>query len=257
MISRLFPVLLVLLLAILPATAADLSGLDWVQRPGAPLPLDAPLVDEHGAATTLRAVAGGLPLILAPGYFRCPTLCGIVRDDLLSALQRSDLRAGRDYALAVVTIDPAETPGDAADAREGGLSRYPGAGAEQGWRYLTGPAASLDAVQQAAGFHARFDPGLRQFLHPAGLLVASPAGLVSGYLMGVGYTPADLDQAVGAARAGVQQAAQVVRMFCFAVDPVTGRVTLLTMRALRLLSVLTALALGGVLAFLHLRRSPA
>ena len=65
----------------------------------------------RGGPVTLGSVIGGAPLILALGYFHCPNLCGVVRDDVLSALERAGLRAGTDYRLLVLSIDPDETPG--------------------------------------------------------------------------------------------------------------------------------------------------
>src|SRR5207302_7583870 len=125
--------------------------------------------DERGGPLRFGSVLGGTPLILGPGYFHCPNLCGVVRDDLLSALERAGLRAGADYRLLVLSIDPDETPADAAAAKEGALSRYPDPGAERDWRFLTAPQAGIDAIASAAGFRSRFDPALKQFLHPAGI----------------------------------------------------------------------------------------
>ena len=178
--TRLF---LLLLTLALPARAADFTGLDWQQRQGAMLPTEAPLIDADGHATTLAQIAGGKPLILAPGYFQCPNLCGVVRDDLFAALAESGLQPGRDYNAALITIDPTETLADAKSARESVLSRYPDAQ----FATLTGPKSSLDAVADAAGFKSRFDQATKQFLHPAGVVIASPSGRISTYLMGVGY----------------------------------------------------------------------
>jgi len=50
---------------------------------------------------------------------------------------------------------------------------------------------AVQAVANAVGFHERFDPELKQFAHPVGIVFATPAGLVSSYLLGVGYQPAD------------------------------------------------------------------
>lgn len=233
---------LLLLLLALPARAEDLSGIDWVQRPGAPLPIDAPLQEANGAPTTLRQLAAGLPTVIAPGYFRCPNLCGVVRDDLMAALAGSGLRAGRDVAVAIVTIDPAETSADAAGAREGGEDRWPGA------HYLTGRS---DELQAAAGFHARYDPALRQFLHPAGLVVATPDGRVAGYVPGVGYTASQLEAAVAAARSGAMPRADPIRLLCFHFDPVTGRYTLAIEKLLRIAALLTVGAGGLVLWRAH------
>ena len=222
--------------------AAPADDLAWVQRQGALVPVDAPLRDAGNRPATLRQVAGGLPLLLAPGYFRCPNLCGVEREDLADALARSGMVAGRDYAVAVMSIDPAEGPADAAAVPQGG------------WHGLTGPAASVGAIADAVGFRSRFDPAERQFLHPSGVAILSPAGTVSGYVLGVGYDPAALRDGVRVARAGLTAAANPVLLLCFHFDAVTGRYTLAVEKVLRLGAALTVLAIGGAMAWLHRRQ---
>lgn len=232
-------------------SAAPLADLGFKQHPGALLPYDAPLVDETGQATTLRAVSGGLPLVIVPGYFRCPNLCGTVRDGILGALGRSGLVAGRDYALAAVTIDPAETPATAAAVRREDLTRYPLPGGAADVHYLTGIGRSLGAIADAEGFPIRYDDKLKQFMHPAGIVLATPGGAVSGYLLGVGYAPEALRAAVERARQGVSSLAQPILLLCFHFDAVTGRYTLAVMKVLRLAAALTVLTIGGVIWLLH------
>jgi protein SCO1/2 len=238
---RWLPVLL--LLAWPAAASVPTDGLEWVQRQGAPVPMDAPLLAGDGTPATLRGVAGGLPLVLAPGYFRCPNLCGVVRDDLAATLSRSGMTLGRDYAVAVLSIDPAEGPADAAAV-------------QAGWHALTGPAASVQATTDAIGFHARFDPALRQFLHPAGVAVLTPGGLVSGYVLGVGYDPAALRDAVRLARGGGQAQANPVLLLCFHWDAATGRYTPSVEKMVRAGGVLTVLLILGTLVVAHWTRHP-
>lgn len=233
-------------------SAAQFSALAFKQHPGAVLPYDAPLVDEAGRATSLRAAGAGLPLVIVPGYFKCPNLCGTVRDDILNALSRSGLVAGRDYALAAVTIDPAETAETAAAVRRADLARFPLPGGAVDVHYLTGMARSLDAIAAAEGFPIRYDEKLKQFMHPAGLVFATPGGTVSGYLLGVGYAPDALRTAVGRARQGVSALAQPILLLCFHFDATTGRYTLAVMKVLRLAAALTILTLLGL--FWLLRR---
>ncbi len=240
---RLLLVLALLLLAA-PGWAdpvPDLSGVEWVQHPGAALPLDAPLTDAAGRASSLRQAAAGRVLILAPGYFHCPNLCGVVRDDLFAALAGSGLRAGRDYSVALVTIDPAETPADAAAAVAGIEDRYPAAAVQA----LTGPASSLAAITAAAGFRTTYDAQSREFYHPAGLLLASPAGVISSYLLGVGYGGNAVAAAVALARDGGSALAAPIHLLCFSYDPNTGRLSLAIMDVVRLMAVLTVLTIGG------------
>lgn len=237
--------LLLLLAGPALAKPPDLSGVDWTDRTGAPLPTSLPLVEADGRPATLEALAHGLPLILAPGYFHCPSLCSVVRDDLLAGLAASRLQAGRNVEVAIVSIDPAELPANAVAAHEQGETRWPGA------HYLTGDSAKL---QEAAGFHATYDPALKQFLHPAGLVVATPDGRVSGYLGGVGYTPAQLEDAVDAARTGrTESAGSLIRLLCFHFDPSTGRYTLAVERLVQAASLLTTLVVGAWLWRAHRR----
>jgi protein SCO1 len=248
---------LLLLLLATPAAAApppDLRGFTYAQKPGSPLPLDATFRDEAGRSVRLGDVPAGKPLILALGYFHCPNLCGLVRTDLFDALRRTAMTAGHDYALVALSIDPAETPADAAAAKRDDMKRYPLPGAEEHWRFLTGAAADVQAVTDAVGFRDRYDEQFKQFVHPAGLVFATPAGVVSSYLLGVGYAPNDVQLAVTRAAAGsVAAAALPVLLLCYHYDPQTGRYTLEIMKLVRLAAVLTVVTIGGTI-YLALRR---
>ncbi len=238
-----------LLALTLGAAAPDLSGLDYVQRRGGAVPMAVPLRDAGGDATDLARVSGGQPLIVDFGYFHCPTLCSATRDDLLGGLARSGLRAGQDYVLAAVSIDPAERPQDAAAALRDDLARYPQPGAATAWHFLTGPDASLQALQAAAGFHARWDGELKQFLHPEGLMFVTPQGRISGYQFGYDDTAAALRRGVSLAAAGiVAPTANPVLLLCFHFNPLTGQYSFAVTKVLRLMAGVTVLALGALLA---------
>jgi len=98
------------------AAPPDTSGLGFSPQPGTSLPLAAVLREADGRDVVLRQLVGVRPVLLALGYFSCPALCGVVRDDLFAALAGSGLVAGRDYTLLFVSIDPAEGPADAQKA---------------------------------------------------------------------------------------------------------------------------------------------
>ncbi len=244
--------LLIFLLLATPAWADGMDAYAFDQKPGAQLPLDAPFNDATGRAVTLGAL-GGTPLVLAFGYFHCPNLCGVVRDDMFAALQRTGLAAGRDYRLAFVSIDPNEAPADAAKAQAGDAARYPADPA--GWHFLTGPAASIEAVEAASGYRSRYDAATAQFMHPAGLVFATPAGIVSGYLLGVGYSPGDVQAGLErAARGEIGQKASPVLLLCFHFDPTTGRYTLAIVKVLRIAGVITVLGICSIVFTAHRRR---
>lgn len=252
---RPLPLLLAFALAAAPARAGapDLSGLAFTQHPGAQVPVDARFRDEAGRAVRLGALLGGEPTILTLAYFHCPNLCGVVQEDLLHALDLSGLTAGSDYRLIVVSIDPQETSADAARAKAADIARHPTLSADGSWHFLTGEPAAIQAVADAVGFTDRFDPALKQFLHPTGLVFLTADDRVSGYLLGVGYHPGDVTAGVLRARSGgIARAALPVLLLCFHFDATTGRYTLAIMRIVRAVGALFVLSLGSLLAFISL-----
>jgi len=248
---------LLLLYTLLPPALAnppDLADIGFTRRQGATVGLDLMLRTEAGAPISLRTAIAGRPTVLALGYFRCATLCGVLRGDVLDALSRSGLLAGSDYTLLAVSIDGAENSADAAAARTAEIARYRLPGTADGVHYLTGNA---QPIETAVGFHARFDGETKQFLHPTGLVFLTPTGRVSSYLLGVGYQANEVRAGVVRARDDViAPATPPVLLFCFHFDPATGKYTLAIMRVLQLAAVLTVLVIGGtiVLTFRNERR---
>ena len=231
-------------------TPADFA---WAQHPGASLP-QVPLRDEGGRSVTLSGLPGGAPIILDFGYFHCPSLCGVVRSDIFGAWRASGLRPGVDVTMISLSIDPAETPQDATRAKQADLAQAPFVHAAD-IHYLTGAAPALAAVEGAAGFRARYDPGFKQFLHPAGIVVLTPSGVVSAYILGVGYTGGDLRAAVlRAGSGGIAESALPILLLCFHFDSTTGRYTLAVEKVLRLGAGLTVIIIAGLLIVLNMRK---
>lgn len=233
----------------LPASA-QVNGADYAfeQRPGATLPLDASLREADGSVVRLGDLLRDRPAVLVLGYYHCPNLCGVVRDDVFEALSRSGLRTPDDYSLISIGIDPAETPADAATALADDRSRYPTPGADRGWHFLTGDPAAVAAVEGAVGFHSQYDVHLRQFLHPAGIVILTAGGTVSGYVLGVGYTAGDIRTGLTlASSGGIAKAAVPILLLCFHYDALTGRYSLAVMKVLRLGAAVTVLVIGGTL----------
>jgi protein SCO1/2 len=230
----------------------DPTQFTWQQKPGAQVPLQTEFTDIDGKPVTLRELAGHVPLILDLGYFHCPSLCGVVRADLFSALQQSGLVAGRDYSLTATSIDPAETPKDAASAQKSDAAEFPKLRVAA-FHYLTGSARAISALEQAVGFRAHYDARYRQFLHPSGLVFLSRDGVVSSYLLGVGYKAGDIRAAILRAReGGIARAALPILLLCFHFDSSTGRYTLAITKILRLAGLLTVALIAGLVLILAL-----
>jgi protein SCO1/2 len=232
-------------------SAIDTTGLAYQERPGNPVPMTVPFQDENGRVVSLADIAQGRALILVPAYYDCTSLCGLVRMSLYSAL--ASLGNPGNYALAILSIDPRETSDSARMARthdQHAIERLRGVRPH----YLTGAAANIGAVTSAVGFRDRRDPLSGQFLHPAGVVFLSPRGTVSNYLLGIGYTPAQVRSSLQRAQAGLlAQVGAPLLLLCFHLDETTGRYTLETMKVLRLAAVLAVLTLLGVMALLFHR----
>jgi protein SCO1/2 len=236
------------------ASDIDPARFSYQERPGARLPGQLLFRDSDGQSVRLGDLAHGVPLILVPAYLRCPNLCGVVRASLLGALQHADLHAGRDYVLAVLSIDPTETSAEASAAKASDLSAFGGGRTQSYWHYLTGTASDITAATDAVGFRNRFDPKSQQFIHPAGIVFVTAGGVVSNYLLGVGYTPVEVRSALHSAGVGrIAAAAAPLLLICFHFDPTTGRYSLEILKVLRLAGVLTVLTIAGVV-FLLFRR---
>jgi len=244
---------LVLMLLCCPHARAadDLSAFSYDQRLGNQVPLAAPFKDQRGNAITLGQALSKRPTILALGYFHCPNLCGLVRDDLMNALSR--LGRQRDYSLVLLSIDPSETASDSRSAFVTDGARFDHPERTADWHYLTGSAAGIRAVSDAVGFRSRFDNADKQFLHPAGIVFLTGAGTVSSYLLGLGYQPSDVGLGVTRAANGVTARALPILLLCFHYDPATGRYSLAIMRVLQLGAAITILVVGGTV-MLALRR---
>src|SRR5271156_6134127 len=78
------------------------------------LPLDAAFVDDTGKPVRLGDYFGKHPAILSLVYYTCPMLCSEELDGLTSSLEMVKLTPGKDFDVVIVSIDPSDTPEQAA-----------------------------------------------------------------------------------------------------------------------------------------------
>ncbi len=241
-------IVMLALVAAVPASAADFSGLAFQPHPGARLPLGLRLADEHGRAVPLGKFFVGNPVLLVLEYLHCKTLCGLALGALASALDRVPLDAGRDFQVVAISIDPRDTPADAAAAKAKYLAIYRHPDAAAGWHFLTGPRAIVERIAAAVGFPYRYNAALDQYMHPVGFVLAAPNGAISRYLLEIDPTPADLQTALGgAAEAEVQGPLSRLVLWCHGEDPLLGPYTVPIETAFAVIN-LAAMA-GGIVVF--------
>ena len=223
-----------------------LQKVSFDQKLGAQLPLDLKFRDEYGNQIALGQYFHQKPVILSLVYYQCPMLCTQVLNGMVSSFLPLSFSAGKEFEVVTVSFDPRETPEMAAAKKETYLKRYGRASAWDGWHFLTGDKASIDALTEAVGFHYAFDPKLNQFAHASGIMVITPAGKVAQYYYGIEYSPRDLRLGlIEASKNKLGTLADQVLLYCYHYDPSTGRYGAIALRMVRVGGAATVLLLGG------------
>jgi protein SCO1/2 len=232
-----------------PSVLQDV-GID--QRLGAQLDLSLRFRDESGNVTPLSKYFDGKPVILAPVYFTCPSLCPMSMNSLVQALRVLKFNAGSDFTVVAFSFDPKENPAMAAAAKAHYAKDYDRPGTASGFHFLTGDENSIHALTGAIGFHYAWDG--TQWAHATGVIVATPEGKVGQYFYGLEYSARDLRLSlVQASQEKIGTLVDRVLLYCYHYDPVSGKYSLVAIRTLRFFGALTALALFGFM-FLMFRR---
>jgi len=232
----------------------QLREVDFAQRLGESIPLDATFRDETGATVALGDLLHGRPAVLALVYYECPMLCNMTLNGLTGALEMLDFDAGREFEVLTVSFEPKETPELARAKKENYLRRYNRPTAQAGWHFLTGDAESIRRLTSAVGFKYVWDESAHQYAHAAGIVVVTPQGRIARYFYGVEFPPKDLRLGlVEAADGKIGNLVDRVLLYCFHYDPETGKYGAAVMRLVRAGAILILAAIAGFL-IVSLRR---
>ena len=228
---------------------AQLKDVAFTQRLGQSVPLDVPFRDENGRTVTLRDYTGK-PLLLVPAYYTCPMLCTLVLNGVVSMLRALSFDAGKEFTVVTFSFDPQDGPEAAAAKKATYIGEYRRLGAEGGWHFLTGDAASIKALTDAIGFHATWDEPAKQFAHASGIVLVTPEGRITKYFYGVEFAPRDVRLAIVEASANrIGTLVDQLLLFCFHYDPATGRYSRIALDAVRTGGVLTLAAMAATIGW--------
>ena len=218
------------------------------------LPLDVELTDEQGRAVKVGDYFGKRPVVLSFVYYGCPMLCLQSLGSLAATLGVLSENPGEDFEVVSVSIDPREMPSLALEKKTHYVQRSGKPTIALGWHFLTGTEANIKRITSAAGFRYVWDGPSQQFVHPAGIVVATPHGRVSRYLFGIDYGPRDLRLALLDAQGEkISSPLERVLLYCYHYDLATGRYSLAIMRVVQLAGAATVFSLG-TLIFVWTRR---
>ncbi len=234
----------------LPAAAlpAALQHVGFDQNLNQKLPLDTEFTDESGQTIALGEYFGDRPVVLAFVYYGCPMLCLQSLTSLASTLGVLSQQPGKDFEVVSVSIDPRETPALALEKKTHYVERSGKPSIAQGWHYLTGSEESIQRLTRAAGFRYVWDEKAQQYVHPAGIVIATPSGNVSRYLFGIDYGPRDLRLALlDAQDAKIGSPLMKALLYCYHYDVSTGRYSLAIMRIVRVAGAATVISLATLI----------
>lgn len=244
-------------------------GID--EKIGNQVPLDLTFRDESGNDITLGDCVGGKPTVLVLAYYRCPMNCTDVLNGLVDAMKAmpNDFSVGGAFNVVTVSFDPKEQPGLAKLKRQNYLQEYGRPGAENGWHFLTGHAGPIKQLTSAVGFKYVYDKVYKEYDHPTGVIVLTPAGKVARYFYGHSYSgeyrvPGGTTtlrlSLVEASGGKVGSLLDKLILRCYRFDHLERKYSLNILLVVRTAAVLTVLALaGGVTYFVRRerRRKPA
>ena len=249
--------------ALPPLTAADkpreLEGVGITEHLNQIIPLDLPFKDETGREVRLRDYfKSGCPVILVPGYYRCPQLCNLTRSGLIDAMNGIDWSAGKEFQVLFVSIDPTEQPELASVKKEAMLEKYPRGSAKDGLHFLVGGKREIQLLTEAIGFGYRYDPVIDNYAHTATIMFLTPDGRLSRYMNDVAFQSRDVRLALIESSEGAigSPMDKFLLFMCYHYDPLRQSYAASAVKIMRLGGLVTLTLLVAGLGVLWLKGTP-
>lgn len=213
------------------------------------VPLDLEFMGADGMRGPLRdRLLPDKPVVLAIVYYRCPTMCNLVINDMVRALAETEFVPGEDLTVLAVSFDPTETHVTARGKQVGSMEMFGDDTRPHGWNFMVGNKPEIEALTQAVNFGYRYDPVDNQYAHGSGLLILTPDGRISRFLPGVFYPRRDLRLALVEASEGrIGNLSDRIALLCYAYDPETGKYGFLIHRVILVACLVTIAAVAWMI----------
>ena len=232
---------------------AELEGVGITEYLDEPLPLELTFVDENGYEIVLGDYFNkDIPVILTLNYYKCPMLCSLTLNGLVTGMEELEWSLGDKYEVITLSINPDEDAPLAKKNKEGYLGHYNRNGSESGWHFLTGDQENITKLAEAVGFGYVFDSQTGEFHHTASIMFITPDGRISKYMNDVSFAGQDLRFALVEASEGkIGTTLDRLLLFnCFQYDPDRNSYTPSAWKLMRTGAVLMLVVLFGGLAVL-------
>jgi len=220
------------------------------QKMDAQIPLDLQFKDEDGKAVRLGEYFGRHPVMVTMLQMTCDQVCSAQIEAMTRTMNDMSFSAGKEFEVLNVSIDPREGPLVAQDAKEDWLKNYHRPTAKAGWHFLTGDQKNIHALAAALGIRYIWHEPTKQYIHPDGIVVATPDGKTSRYFLSF----ADYNQQyfkfaiMEASKERVGSVVDNIALSCFHYNPNTGKYSFQIMEFLRIVGA--AFVVGTLLAIL-------
>ncbi len=222
------------------------------------LPLDQGFLNEKEQIVKLGDYfREGRPVILSMNYSKCPLLCGTQLSGMVNTFDAMTFRAGQDFVVVSVSLDPNESVVDTKVSKQRYLQMDQHAVGEDSWNFLAGRSTGITRLANALGIKYEFVASRQEYAHPAVFIIATPEGYISRYVYGVNYDATTLQSWLDDARAGKiatkaeSESAFNFVMSCFYYDASVGVYTAEAWIVLRVGVVLFVCCAAGLAWYSH------
>jgi protein SCO1/2 len=224
-------------------SVAALQKINVVEHLGDTIPMNLTFTNDEGQQVQLsQYFHRGKPVILVLAYYTCPMLCTLVLNGVANGMQGLEWTPGQEFTVLTISIDPKETAELAAAKKARYLESLNKPGADAGWHFFVGESSQSKALADAVGFEYYYMKDKDQYAHPAVIFVLTENGVISRYLYGLEYKPADLKLALLEASEGkIGSTVDRLILYCYHYDPDAGTYTLFAANVMRV---------GGAITFL-------
>ncbi|HVN48985.1 MAG TPA: SCO family protein [Bacteroidota bacterium] len=175
------------------------------------------LYDEAGNLVPLKSLINK-PTLITFVYFRCTGICTPLLNEMTTVIDKMDLNLGKDYQILTISFDFTDRPETAQEKRDNYLGELKKTVDPNGWRFLTGDSAIVQALTDSMGFF--YERSGADWIHPTAVIAVSPDGKITRYLYGIHQLPLDVKLAVIEASEGKTgpTISKILNM-CYTYDP--------------------------------------
>ncbi|MCS7245209.1 MAG: hypothetical protein N2504_03565 [candidate division WOR-3 bacterium] len=191
-----------------------------------------------------------IPILLIPVYYTCEVVCNNTLLYTIEQLKKlNDLKIGKDYKLIAFSFDYNNTILDATNKFK--YCKVIG-GNDENCKFLVSDSLNVEKLLSGIGFKLkRLKNG--EIVHPVSIIVLTPSGKISRYLLGLSFLGKDIRLAIWEAQLekieSITDIGKSAILFCFHYDPKGGKYAFNFAKIAGIIGILT---LASIFAYIFL-----